>query len=111
VLAGNSFENALVAVVVPKEGPLRDGVQADASIAFEALCQLPEAKKFILQALAEQGKLSKLRGFEFIKNVHLDHEEFSAANDLMTPTFKLRRPQLKDYYQSMINEMYMALKA
>lgn len=63
-----------------------------------------------VQALTEQAKLSKLRGFEFIKNVHLDSEEFSVENDTLTPTFKLRRPQLKDRYNSVIDDMYKALK-
>ena len=42
----------------------------------------------MLQALAEQAKLSKLRGFEHVKAVYLDHEEFSVEKDMMTPTFK-----------------------
>jgi long-chain acyl-CoA synthetase len=110
--AGNSFESTLVAVVVPKEDALKEWAKSRSLPAddFAALCKAPEAKQFILQALVEQAKLSKLRGFEFIKNVHLDAEEFSVDNGCVTPTFKLRRPQLKERYNSVIDAMYKALK-
>ena len=99
-----------MAVVVPKTEALRDGIKAASGTDLAALVAMPEAKQFILEALAEQAKLSKLRGFEFVKNVHLDSEEFSVEKDTVTPTFKLRRPQLKDYYQAQIDAMYAALK-
>ena len=65
----------------------------------------------MLKALTEQGKLSKLKGFEIVKEVYLDHEEFSVEKDTITPTFKLRRPQLKDYYSEQIDAMYSRLKS
>lgn len=46
-----------------------------------------------------------------IKAVHLDSEQFSVDNDLMTPTFKLKRPQLQKHYQAIIDDLYAGLKA
>lgn len=43
--------------------------------------------------------LIQLKGFEFIKAVHLDPEPFDIERDLLTPTYKKKRPQLLKYYQ------------
>jgi hypothetical protein len=40
-----------------------------------------------------------LQGFEAIKGVLLEPEEFSVDNDCLTPTFKFKRPQLQKRYQ------------
>ncbi|KAK6137291.1 hypothetical protein DH2020_028963 [Rehmannia glutinosa] len=41
----------------------------------------------------------QLKGFEFIRAVHLDPVPFDMERDLITPTFKKKRPQLLKYYQ------------
>ena len=52
-----------------------------------------------------------LHGFETPKAICLDSEPFSAENGLTTPTFKLKRPQLKDHYQRQIDDMYANMTA
>lgn len=44
----------------------------------------------------------QLKGFEFIKGVHLDPVPFDMERGLMTPTFKKKRPELLKYYQVQI---------
>lgn len=41
----------------------------------------------------------QLKGFEFIKAIHFDPEPFDMERDLITPTYKKKRPQLLKYYQ------------
>jgi long-chain acyl-CoA synthetase len=41
----------------------------------------------------------QLKGFEAIRGVTLDAEQFSVDNDCLTPTFKFKRPQLQKRYQ------------
>uniref|UniRef100_A0A0D9V3P1 Long-chain-fatty-acid--CoA ligase n=1 Tax=Leersia perrieri TaxID=77586 RepID=A0A0D9V3P1_9ORYZ len=92
---GNSFESFLVAVVNPNKEALEswavaNGISGD----FEALCDNPKAKEYILGELSKVGKEKKLKGFEFIKAVHLEPVPFDMDRDLITPTYKKKRPQL-----------------
>ncbi|KAF5478102.1 hypothetical protein F2P56_004689 [Juglans regia] len=104
---GNSFESFLVAVVNPNKEALErwaeeNGVNGD----FNSVCENPRAKEYILGELAKISKEKKLKGFEFIKAVHLDPEPFDMERDLTTPTYKKKRPQLLKYYQNIIDNMY-----
>lgn len=62
------------------------------------------------QELTSTGKAEKLKGFEIVKAVHLVATPFSVENDLLTPTFKFKRPQLQKRFQKEIDAMYATLK-
>merc|ERR1712174_188336 len=53
---------------------------------------------------------AKLKGFEIIQAFHVDAVEFSVDNDLITPTFKLKRPQLLKYYKDTVDALYTELR-
>uniref|UniRef100_A0A0E0FR88 Long-chain-fatty-acid--CoA ligase n=1 Tax=Oryza nivara TaxID=4536 RepID=A0A0E0FR88_ORYNI len=104
---GNSFESCLVAVVNPNKQALErwaesNGVTGD----FATMCEDPKAKEFILGELTKTGKEKKLKGFELIRAVHLEPVPFDMDRDLITPTYKKKRPQLLKYYQNVIDSMY-----
>lgn len=52
------------------------------------------------------GREAQLRGFEFAKAVTLVLEPFTMENGLLTPTFKIKRPQAKSYFAKAIADMY-----
>lgn len=108
---GNSFESSLVAVVVPNQEETESwakesGLDGD----FTELCSEPKLRSHILEELTAVAKAKNLRGFEHIKAIHLDPRLFDVERDLLTPTFKKKRPQLLKYYQEQINNMYQSLK-
>ncbi|GAB4844591.1 Long chain acyl-CoA synthetase 4 [Ancistrocladus abbreviatus] len=108
---GNSFESSLVAVVNPNKQALEiwakeNGVAGD----FSALCEHPKAKAYILERLNRVAKENKLKGFEFIKVVHLDPTPFDIERDLLTPTLKKKRPQLLNHYKDVIDNLYKGTK-
>ncbi|XP_042415348.1 long chain acyl-CoA synthetase 4-like [Zingiber officinale] len=108
---GNSFESVLVAIVNPnmqalEQWALANGISGD----FTMLCQNQKAKEYILGELMKIGKGKNLKGFEFIKAVHLDPIPFDMERDLLTPTYKKKRPQLLKYYKSVIDDLYKSLK-
>nr|XP_043628375.1 long chain acyl-CoA synthetase 4-like [Erigeron canadensis] len=104
---GNSFESFLVAVVNPNKESLEcwateNGVPGD----FCSICENPKTNAYILQQLTNIAKEKKLKGFEFIKAVHVDPIPFDMDRDLLTPTFKKKRAQLLKYYQKVVDGMY-----
>ncbi|CAL9117115.1 long chain acyl-CoA synthetase 4-like [Musa acuminata AAA Group] len=108
---GNSFESFLIAIINPNKQALEHwaeltGITGD----FATLCENPKAKEYILGELTKIGKEKKLKGFELIKAVHLDPEPFDMERDLLTPTYKKKRPQLLKHYQSVIDELYKSSK-
>ncbi|XP_004511519.1 long chain acyl-CoA synthetase 4 [Cicer arietinum] len=104
---GNSFEAFLVAVVNPRKQALEHWAEQNGiSMDFNSLCEDSRAKGYILEELSKIGKEKKLKGFEFIKAVHLDPVPFDMERDLITPTYKKKRPQLLKHYQSVIDNMY-----
>ena len=108
---GNSFENFLVAVAVPNEAQVmafakENDIQGD----YAAVCTNEKTKKFVLEELTKTGRVGKLKGFEVAKAVHLTHEPFSVEDDLLTPTFKMKRPQMLKFFKTQVDAMYAAAK-
>ncbi|KAH0643699.1 hypothetical protein KY290_035159 [Solanum tuberosum] len=108
---GSSFESFLVAVVNPSKQQVekwakQNGLSGD----FNSLCENSKVKEHILGELTKAGKEKKLKGFEFIKALHLDPVPFDMERDLLTPTFKKKRPQLLKYYKDVIDTMYKDAK-
>ena len=113
---GNSFESALVAVVVPVAAALKAalgtrGVEVPAGEGLAAMAARPEARAAVLASLTATGKAAKLKGFELARGVHLDAHQFCVEDDTMTPTFKLKRPQLQKRYQGVVDGLYAEMKA
>ncbi|KAK4490796.1 hypothetical protein RD792_001509 [Penstemon davidsonii] len=97
---GNSFESFLIAIINPNQQAVEqwaeeNGISGD----FNALCENPKVKEHFLGEVTKVAKEKKLKGFEFIKALHLDAVPFDMERDLITPTFKKKRPQLLKYYQ------------
>ncbi|KAJ0775861.1 putative long-chain-fatty-acid--CoA ligase [Helianthus annuus] len=103
---GNSFESFLVAVVNPNKELLEswaaeNGVPGD----FDTICENSKTNAYILGELTSIAKEKKLKGFEFVKAVHLDPLPFDMDRDLLTPTFKKKRSQFLKYYQVSFDQM------
>ncbi|KAJ1440330.1 AMP-dependent synthetase/ligase [Sesbania bispinosa] len=108
---GNSFESFLVAVVVPERKALEDWAKEhNLTDDFKSLCENLKARKYILDELNSTGQKHQLRGFELLKAVHLEPISFDMERDLITPTFKLKRPQLLKYYKDHIDQLYKEAK-
>lgn len=110
---GDSLNSSLVAVVcidpdVFKAWALAQGFKPDN---LEQLCKDPRARATVLADMDAVGREAQLRGFEFAKAVTLVLEPFTLENGLLTPTFKVKRPQAKAYFAKAIADMYAEIAA
>jgi hypothetical protein len=106
---GDSFQHCLVAIVVPDEEPVKAWAQQQeglSELSFHDLCDTPQLKDAIMVDIEKLSTVGGLHGFEIPKDIYLDSELFTVENDLVTPTFKLKRQKLRDHYQKQISDMY-----
>jgi long-chain acyl-CoA synthetase len=107
---GDSLHSMLVAIVVPNPDTLkswaRDNGHPDTPLA--TLCSNPDVKKMVLKDLQARAKAAGLQGFEIPKDIHLDAEPWTPEN-ILTPTFKLKRADAKRLYADHIDRMYEVL--
>jgi len=69
----------------------------------EQLCAMPEVNAAIMKALATIAEDAKLPHFQVPKRVILVTGPWNVDNELVTPTMKLRRPQVIKRYGEMLN--------
>jgi len=125
---GNSYKSFVVAVVVPDAQVLVEALKAqklwseeDCKIQvatpeyakrFKEVCEanVEVVKKLIVADMKQYEET--LKRFERVKDIQLEFEiddllqGFNVDNGLMTPTFKKKRPQLKEKYKEQLKQLY-----
>ena len=66
----------------------------------------PDFKKAVMDDLEALGKTNKLSSLEKPKDIYITDEKFSIENNILTPTFKLKRNVGRDVYKVQIDRMY-----
>ena len=107
---GESLESYLIAVVVPKKEPCVEflhskGIETTKDQVHEHFGN-KELKEDIVKDMEKLGKSCDFKGFEVIKRVHLSNEPFSVDNNLLTPTMKLKRNEVKQAYLKELKGLY-----
>jgi long-chain acyl-CoA synthetase len=105
---GDSGRLCLVAIVIPRRavvaGMLNKEKLTDEE--FKAACRNAAVKEQIMEAMNSAAKAKGLFGFQQVKGIYLDSVLWSPDNNLLTPTFKVRRKALADYYRNEIEAVY-----
>ncbi|KAI8062703.1 hypothetical protein BC940DRAFT_308158 [Gongronella butleri] len=104
---GNSLQASLVGIVVPDKETFVPWAQKLAP--GEDIYRSEAVTKELLKQLVAFGKENDLKGFEQFKTISLTSEEFSVDNDMLTPTFKLKRENAQKTYKKEIDDMYAAI--
>ncbi|KNC78520.1 hypothetical protein SARC_09056 [Sphaeroforma arctica JP610] len=110
-VTGDSFHAYPVAVVVPDSESIvawakANNVSGDA----RSIAQSPELKALLTSELLNMHKECKLKGFEKLRDFIVEPELFSIDNELLTPTFKLKRVNATKKYKDQITDLYDAIE-
>lgn len=73
---------------------------------YQELINSEEFHKYLTDLIGKTRKTEGLTGLEVPKKFYCTSEEFKVENDLLTPTFKLKRNEAKKKFYSQIKEMY-----
>ncbi|GIX80334.1 long-chain-fatty-acid--CoA ligase 1 [Caerostris extrusa] len=106
---GNTDQNYVIALVVPEPATLKNWLKCKGHKDTKDMNQLltnKEVKKDFLMELRKIGSQKDLNSLEQARNMSFLSEPFSTANDLMSPTFKVRRGQARKHYEALINSLY-----
>lgn len=113
---GNSFKSCIVAIVVPDVAVLVPWAEANGITGTtQEICANAAVKEHVQSEIKSTCKQAKLAGFKIPKDIYLEGDiddegnGFNVANNTLTPTFKLRRPQLLERYKEPIDAMYTGL--
>ena len=105
---GDSTRNFLIAIVVPDKHAVLDWYKQkfNKDGKFKEICDMPELKQDIQADFNAIQKKNKLRGIEKIRDLIIDSEQWTVENDLLTPTFKLKRKAVQNKYSALIDSTY-----
>ena len=108
---GDSTRFCLVAVVIPKMEEVAAFLKKDriSQEEYENACNSKELRDFVKEELDKIATEKNLPGYERIRAVTCDSVEWTIANNMLTPTFKLRRKNLTDKYEKVIDDMYESI--
>jgi long-chain acyl-CoA synthetase len=109
---GDPKQSQLVGVFVPDKETFKRWASKQpesAALSDEELYTSPSVNEAFLKEIESFGKKTDLKGFERVKAIHLSDHEFSVENELLTPTFKLKREAVKAVYRNQLDKMYSTL--
>lgn len=102
---GDSLQHYLVAVIVPDFGQAKHFAESH-GITYEEAFQHAEFKAQVIKDMDAKAKEHNLTSLEKIKKVYLCNYLFTVENDIITPTFKIKRNIAKKVFQEHLDKMY-----
>lgn len=111
---GHSLQSYLLAVVIPDpinlariaSSILGKGITSTDIAELDEAVKDERVVKAILSILSEESSRSGLKGYEYVKRIHVSNELFSMENDTLTPTFKIKRKEAAAKYQKELDALY-----
>eukprot|EP00698_Gefionella_okellyi_P014219 TRINITY_DN393_c0_g1_i1.p1 TRINITY_DN393_c0_g1~~TRINITY_DN393_c0_g1_i1.p1 ORF type:complete len:640 (-),score=161.25 TRINITY_DN393_c0_g1_i1:53-1972(-) len=111
---GDSYKNHLVGVIVPNieyarvSGKLKEWGLESASPA--QICQDQRVREAVMESLTKAANDAKLQGFERMARVHLHPDEWTPENGMLTPSFKLKRHFMTQFFKPQLDALYATAK-
>ena len=105
---GDSYRTFTVALIVASKTYL-DKVAKTLGVTMdhEQLINDINVKLHTMKDLISHGIQSGLEKFEIPKDIALVNEEWTPESGLITASFKVKRKQIQNHYQDVIDRMYL----
>lgn len=95
----------MIGIVVPDIDYIREYFK-NPNLDLKTFCSDQSSKQLIMNDLEQIGKNSGLMSYEKVKKIHLHPELMSLENGLATPTMKIKRVQVRIFFNDVIKRLY-----
>ncbi|KAL7719648.1 Long-chain-fatty-acid--CoA ligase [Entamoeba marina] len=107
---GESTDNFIVAIVIVEPSQVKrliEGSGMKCTNEEEAITMMNEkdVKMMLLKHIEDFLREQKVSGFKIIKNGFFDNTPFTTENDLLTPSFKIKRFNIKKKYSNELQQL------
>ncbi|KAL7719638.1 Long-chain-fatty-acid--CoA ligase [Entamoeba marina] len=103
---GVSSDSFIVGVLVPDLDELKRFLEnKNIGGKLEDIVSSDVVKLAVLKELDRYARDQGAKGYEVVKNIHIELEPFSEQNGLLTPSFKIRRVEAKKKYLNILNDL------
>ena len=104
---GDSMRDYNVAIIVPDREALLDlandlGIKED----WESLCSNKTIISAVQNDIKAIGAEAGLNSIEQVKKIHLHGKDITPDSGLLTPTLKIKRYDMKNFFNLQINQLY-----
>jgi long-chain acyl-CoA synthetase len=105
---GDSTKTYLVGIVVPRKDTVAEflGQSSISEAEYARACRSDSLRRAIMAEMREIAAAKGLLEFQCVRAIYVDSNPWTPANDLLTPTFKIRRRALAAHYREQIDELY-----
>ncbi|MBN1378838.1 MAG: long-chain fatty acid--CoA ligase [Gammaproteobacteria bacterium] len=103
-VVGDGRPSLAALVVLNKDAWHEFALERGINIDEENVLNRKDVKKAVLSHMA--GHLKKFPGYAQIREVYLTLEPWTIEQDLLTPTMKLKRSRLLEFYKNQIEELF-----
>ena len=105
---GDSYRTFIVAVVVTSKPYMyKVAKKLEIAVNYKHLLDDVNIKLFILKELISHGENNGLKDIEIPKDIALVTDEWTPESGLITSSFKVKRKQIQNHYQNVIDRMYL----
>lgn len=105
---GDSYRTFIVAVVVTSKPYMyKVAKKLEIAVNYKHLLDDVNIKLFILKELISHGENNGLKKIEIPKDIALVTDEWTPESGLITSSFKVKRKQIQNHYQNVIDRMYL----
>jgi long-chain acyl-CoA synthetase len=105
---GDSTKTYLIDIVVPKRNAVAQflGKPSIGDDEYTDACQLETLRRAIMSEMSALAIAKGLLEFQRVRAIYVDSRAWTPDNNLLTPTFKIRRRALSEYYRQQIDDLY-----